>query len=162
MRIFIFLTLLIVLVGCQNEQTIPDGFYTYEKSEIKNAISDLSFQPEIPEYVPMKVDFFVSDLFMVKDSNKEALDVSFYTRTNDLLSIQFIEGETDAVTTDAETVNINETIKGKYIDDSFSKVLYWSKDDITYKITYRDGDMEQTSTVISKSDLIKVAKSFQS
>ncbi|MDL4840412.1 hypothetical protein [Aquibacillus rhizosphaerae] len=158
------LALLFVLVGCQNNQTIPDGFYSYEKGEVKTAINELSFQPEIPSYVPIEVDFLISDRYFVKDTDMEALDVSFYTRNNDLLSVQFIDGNIDEEWIDTESVTLEDEITGIYVDNAFAKVLYWEKSGITYKMTYRSSTLmeEDNANNISKSDLVEVANSFQS
>ncbi|WP_186579336.1 hypothetical protein [Aquibacillus kalidii] len=162
--IIISLLALGVLSACQDEkkQTIPEGFYPYEKSEVKSVVQELSFQPELPGFIPMKVEILVSDKYVVEDSNMEALDISFYTRNNDLLSIQFYDGIRKQQTVDPEKVNISENIEGKYMDNSFAKTLTWIKSGITYQMTFRPSstNTNQQAASVTKSDLIKVAQSF--
>ncbi|MCT2535799.1 hypothetical protein NC661_07700 [Aquibacillus koreensis] len=158
----IFLLFVIIgVAGCQQKQSIPEGFYPYEKNEVEQAVEQLSFRPEIPGYVPIEMEIVVSDQYVLRDTEIEALDVSFYTRDNDLLSIQFIDGEMNEELMSPEIVSISEKINGAYIDNSYAKVLSWQKDGITYKITYRSSEYGNNPSV-TKTDLVMVAKSFHS
>ncbi|MRH44950.1 hypothetical protein GH741_20100 [Aquibacillus halophilus] len=157
------LTLIILIAGCQSEP-IPNGFYSYNIEEVKIAVNTLSFQPEIPQFVPMEVEFLVSDHFTITDTDIEALDVSFYTRDNDLLSIQFIDGNISEPVVESENVKIVNEINGEYVDNSYAKTLYWKEDGITYKMIYRSSTVgeESQDEKVSKEQLLQVARSFHS
>ncbi len=164
-RIMLYTTLLLFLTACQQSSSIPDGFYYYQKEKAENAAAELSFSPNLPEYVPMEVAFLVSDRYYLNDSEKEALDISLYTQENDLLSIQFIQGNIETGLIDAETVMIDEQLEGEYVDNSFAKILSWKKDGITYKMSYREntlGTTQEKNNNVSKQDLVQVARSFHS
>ncbi|MBM7571623.1 hypothetical protein [Aquibacillus albus] len=158
--------LLLWLPACQNSQSVPDGYYPYDIEKVKSAVRQLSFQPEIPGFVPIPVQVLISDHYQIMDTEAEALDVSFYTNNNDLLSIQFVNGEMDEIMTDSVTVTINERVKGHYIDNSYAKILYWEKNGINYKMIYRSsgGSIggKNATKEITKSDLVNVAESFHS
>ncbi|WP_026772436.1 MULTISPECIES: hypothetical protein [Sediminibacillus] len=164
-RIMLYTTLLLFLTACQQSSSIPEGFYDYQKEKAENAAAELSFSPNLPEYVPMEVAFLVSDRYYLNDSEKEALDISLYTQENDLLSIQFIQGNIETGLIDAETVMIDEQLEGEYVDNSFAKILSWKKDGITYKMSYREntlGTTQEKNNNVSKQDLVQVARSFHS
>ncbi len=150
------------LIGCKQQVSIPEGYYTYESSEVKEALDGLSFNPETPEFVPIQVDFIISDQYVVKGTSQEALDVSFYSQENDLLTFQAVEGDFKNLAT-GDSVMIDEEISGSYIDNTFAKTLYWSKSGISYKLVYRSGIIktEDVSNKITKNELVKVAESFQ-
>ena len=149
-----------LLFGCQEAEAVPNGFYEYDKDEVKAAVDELSFNPEMPEFIPIDVDFLVSDRFFTLDTGNEALDVSFYTRENDLLQVQFVDGELGQTLVESEKVIINNDVIGDYVETSFAQVLSWQKQGITYKLTYRS--KPESDNPVSKSQLIEVAKSFQS
>ncbi|WP_077624433.1 hypothetical protein [Sediminibacillus massiliensis] len=152
------------ITGCHNSQnasSIPSGFYSYKTAEVEQAIDTLSFAPEIPGYMPIEVEFIISDKYIANETEKEAMDVSFYTKNNDLLSIQFFQGELESIPA-SDTVVLNDQIKGDYVDNSFAQILYWQKGDITYRMSFRGNSMEQASGNVTKQDLVKVAESFHS
>ncbi|QTM98517.1 hypothetical protein ERJ70_03920 [Sediminibacillus dalangtanensis] len=164
-RIFLLMSFLLFLAACQQSSSIPEGFYDYQKEKAESAAAELSFSPDLPEYVPMEVAFLVSDRYYLKDNENEALDISFYTQENDLLSIQFMKGDIDTGLVEAETVTIDDQLEGKYVDNSFAKILSWKRDGITYKMSYREntlGVSQEQKTGVSKQDLVQVAHSFHS
>ncbi|WP_158633939.1 DUF4367 domain-containing protein [Radiobacillus deserti] len=152
----------ICLFACQQQQTMPDGYYPYDKEKVKSAIQDLSFQPKIPSYLPMETAIVVSDHFTTLETNNEALDVSFYTVDNDLLSIQMVDGqlEQEEQMTQNSTVQISGEVDGSYTENRFAQTLYWEEEGITYKLMYRNN--KDSSNPMPKDKLIKVAQSFQS
>lgn len=71
---------------------------------------------------------------------------------------------TFAISTDAENIDIDSTIKAYYDDNGFAKILTWQNNGLSYKLEFRSsviGD-DQPSRRISKEDLIKVAQSTHS
>ncbi|WP_093216575.1 hypothetical protein [Sediminibacillus albus] len=155
----------LLATACQQSSSIPEGFYEYDRGNIESAVKELSFEPALPDFVPMQVDFMISDHYTVKDTNKEALDVSFYTKGNDLLSIEFVEGPLENPLVDTETVKISEQIEGEYVDNSFAKVLFWQQDKVCYKLSYREnvlGNETHTDRKVTKRDLLQVVRSFHS
>lgn len=156
---------LLFLCSCQQSSSIPTGFYGYEKEKAESAASELSFSPDLPEYMPIETAFLISDRYYLKDSGNEAMDISFYTEDNDLLSIQFIEGDIDPALVEADTVMIGERLEGEYVDNSFAKILCWQQNGITYKMSYRQnvlGVSEEQKNNVSKQDLVQTARSFHS
>lgn len=154
---------LFILIGCQSEAEIPEGYYQFEKAEIEATINQLSFSPDYPQYVPIPVEFIISDLYLIAGTDEEAIDISFYSRENELLTFQVTEG-TFAISTDAENIDIDSTIKAYYDDSGFAKILTWQNNGLSYKLEFRSsviGD-DQPSRRISKEDLIKVAQSTHS
>ncbi|WP_226038262.1 hypothetical protein [Aquibacillus saliphilus] len=164
-RIISTIFLIVLLIGCNSNKTIPEGFYSYDQEEVKTAVETLTFQPELPQFVPIKVEFQVSDHYTVTDTNSEALDVSFYTIENDLLSIQFVNGNLNEIAVDPEKVEINDTIEGEYVDNSYAKTLYWESAGVSYKMTYRastviENNNPENNKNVTKEEMVKVAKSF--
>lgn len=153
----------LALIGCKQQISIPEGYYTYERPEVEAALEGLSFNPETPEFVPIQVDFIISDQYIVNGTNQAALDISFYSRENDLLTFQAIEGDFKNLAT-GDAVMIDEEISASYIDNTYAKTLYWSKSGISYKLVYRSGIIkrEDVSSKITKDELVRVAESFQS
>ncbi|UFU00384.1 DUF4367 domain-containing protein [Radiobacillus kanasensis] len=150
------------LFACQQKQSLPDGYFPYDKEKVESALQALSFEPKIPSYLPLETAIVVSDRFKTLETQNEALDVSFYTMSNDLLSIQMVDGElgqTEQVGDSAE-VKISEQLEGKYVENRFAQTLYWEEEGITYKMMYRNND--NSGSPIPKDKLIKVAQSFHS
>lgn len=100
----------------------------------------------------------VSDVYEVKGD--EALDISFYTEENDLLTMQFMEGEGEMELFSPEQVEITDSLTGLYVDNSYSKTVTWQKDGVTYKMTYRPSNFSDNDSEVEKSDLLHVARSF--
>lgn len=154
---------LFLLIGCQSEANIPDGYYPYEKAEVEEAVRQVSFNPEVPEYVPIPVEFIISDPYLIAGTSEEALDISFYSRENDLLTYQVTEGMFELGQT-AEDIKIDSSILAHYQDNGFAKILTWEKNGLSYKLEFRSsiiGD-NNPSRPISKEDLVKVAQSCHS
>lgn len=159
----LFLLSLSLLVSCQSQVDIPEGFYPYEKEKVAEAIQQVSFNPEVPNYVPIPVEFIISDHYLMAETRKEALDISFYSRENDLLTYQVTEGHFESEQ-GAESIEIDSSILAHYCDNGFAKVLVWEKDGLSYKLEFRSsiiGD-NQSSHSITKEDLVRVAQSCQS
>lgn len=152
-----------LLVGCQAIEEIPEGYYDYPRDDVEAAIATLSFDPNIPQFVPFPVEFIVSDRYHLTGTDQEAMDISFYSRQNDLLIYQVVDGETDQLI-NGEAVEIDSSITGAYADNDFAKTLLWKEDGLTYLLIFRSGifDTEEITTQVTKSDLIKVAQSFHS
>ncbi|WP_407270572.1 hypothetical protein [Radiobacillus sp. PE A8.2] len=168
-KLLILLILVMVsVVGCQSAASIPDGYYGYDKKKINQTIDGLSFNPGVPGYLPMEVDFFISDRYTDIETEQEALDVSFYTSDNDMLSIQVVNAAVKQSTVQSETVAINEELDGEYVSNSYAQMLYWVDNGISYKMTYRPSTVTDNATIqgshhqVSKQELVKVANSFQS
>ncbi|WP_112180038.1 MULTISPECIES: hypothetical protein [Paraliobacillus] len=165
MKKYVFLCMIsfFTLIGCKQQVAIPEGYYAYENSEVEKALEGLSFNPETPEFVPIQVDFIISDQYVVNDTNQEAVDISFYSQENDLLTFQAVEGEFKNLI-DGDPIKLEGEISGSYIDNNFAKTLHWSKAGISYKLVYRSGIVkkEEVSNKITKSELVRVAESFQS
>lgn len=149
-----------MLVGCQSQKSAPEGYFNYPTDDVEGAVAALSFQPEMPQFVPIPVDFVISDHFFTA-SDQEALDISFYSRENDLLTYQVIKGELELL--GETTVEISETVQATYTDNDFAKTLIWHKDGLSYKLVFRSGiiNAEQVSDQVTKADLVRVAQSFQ-
>lgn len=151
------------LSGCKEEVIVPEGYYQYEKTKVEEAIEHISFTPDVPQYVPIPVEFIISDPFTIAGTDYEALDISFYSRGNDLLTFQVTEGQFD-ISDDAEDVEIDSSIAAYYIDNGFAKILTWTKNGLSYKLEFRSsviGD-HQSSRQVSKEELIKVVQSTHS
>lgn len=160
--LLICLISLLTLIACNQQVSIPDGYYDYERSEVEDAVKGLSFKPETPAFVPIQVDFVISDQYLIKGTDQEALDVSFYSKENDLLTFQAVDGDFNEPIV-GDSVTIDKKVKGSYVDNKFAKTLYWRKYGIAYKLVFRSGIVksEVVSNNISKKELVKVAKSFQ-
>ncbi|WP_138420633.1 hypothetical protein [Aquibacillus sediminis] len=162
---FVLLLFLLSLFATACSEPIPEGFYDYNKEKVEAAVNELSFQPQLPKFVPIEVDFLISDQYQDTETEAEALDVSFYTSDNDLLSIQFINGEAEGSFFQPEQIQIDEQVSGQYVDNTYAKILFWHNDHITYKMTYRasaDDRQQQQNNKVTKNDLLKVAQSFDS
>ncbi|MFC4403095.1 DUF4367 domain-containing protein [Gracilibacillus xinjiangensis] len=150
------LMLSLTVMGCSNQAAIPDGFHSYEKGEVKTAMEQLHFTPELPQYVPISAEIVVTDRFVDIHSEQEAFDITMFTTENDIFSIQIFDTDkTDSAATNQE-VELADSNSAYYSDQPYSKSLIWEKDGITYKLTFRSGEH-----TLSKVDLIKVAESFQ-
>ncbi len=152
---------MLLLVGCTEQTMPPEGFYTYDHSEIETTLNELSFKPAIPPYLPFKVEFLITDRFTLEDIEKEAIDVSFYSKENDIVTFQATEGSLMTVES-GEKVLINKNVKGSYTDNQFAQSLYWKEDGISYSIIFHSGTIteEQDYSPITKEDLIKVAQAI--
>ncbi|WP_440894822.1 hypothetical protein ACS127_09600 [Amphibacillus sp. Q70] len=154
---------LFLLIGCQSEASVPDGYYTYEKEEVEAAVRQVTFNPEVPEYVPIPVEFIISDPYLIVETDEEALDISFYSRENDLLTYQVTEGIFELGEM-AEDIKIDSSTSAHYHDNGFAKMLTWEKNGLSYKLEFRSsiiGD-DNPSRPVSKEELVKVAQSCQS
>ncbi|SEO61192.1 hypothetical protein SAMN04488134_109146 [Amphibacillus marinus] len=161
-KTFFWFTLLVLLVGCQATEQIPEGYYDYEKAPVAEAISTVSFNPETPQYVPMQVEFIISDPYQISGTTYEALDISFYSRNNDLLTYQVTDGFFEELA-DGEIVELDRAINGQYMTNDFAQVLVWEKDGLSYKLEFRSSIIgkEASSGRVTKAELLKVAQSFQ-
>ncbi|MFB1051152.1 hypothetical protein [Paraliobacillus sp. JSM ZJ581] len=158
-KLFVIFTILVV-IGCAQQLNPPEGFYSYDHSEVNALLNQLKFDPEMPTFLPMKVVFIVTDHFVLEGTKQEAIDVSFYSKENDVLTFQATEG-TFEYPKNSEEVQINQHVKGNFTNNQFAKSLYWKKDHITYVITFRSNmDHKQVSEKVTKQDLIKVAEAI--
>ncbi|RCW77164.1 hypothetical protein [Saliterribacillus persicus] len=164
LALFTLLLFITLLVGCQveEEEAIPNGYFNYEKDQVENAVKELSFQPELPTFLPIATEVVVTDKFELLDSSNEALDISMYTQENDIFTIQLIDGETTKEGPKVEVILLDEQTEAEFVDQIFSKMLMWNKNGVTYKIIYRPNDMNTRNAKVTKEDLVKVAQSFHS
>ncbi|WP_163537191.1 hypothetical protein [Gracilibacillus sp. YIM 98692] len=147
--------ILCLISACTGQgEAIPEGYYPYEKDEVKQAVESLSFQPELPSYVPILAEVLVTDQFYIGET--EAFDISLFTVENDILTIQMINDEMAVNEDKANKVEMNGNIPGYYVNEKYSKKLTWEKAGITYEITYRASEKE-----LDKRDFIQVANSFR-
>lgn len=158
-----FIFSLFLLVGCQSEEAIPDGYYSYEQSEVEQALSLVNFEPEVPQFVPIPVEFIISDPYTIEGTTKEALDISFYSRDNDLLTYQVVEGS-DQWPFEGEEIKLEQNVTAHYLDNDFAKTLVWQKEGLSYKLEFRSSVIgkDDPAKFITKDDLVRVAQSFQS
>ncbi|MFG6116376.1 hypothetical protein ACGTN9_14425 [Halobacillus sp. MO56] len=155
---FGLLALVLFMTACQSTKAVPHDYYEYDQKQAEQAVSQMDFELELPEFIPFEMVMMVSDVYKVDDA--EALDLSFYTNENDLLTLQFIEGNVEPDLFSPEQVAITDSLSGQYVDNSFAKTVTWQKDGVTYKMTYRPSNFSDDSTDVEKSDLIDVARSF--
>ncbi|WP_085506792.1 hypothetical protein [Thalassobacillus devorans] len=151
--VFVFL-----LAACQTTKADKNDYYNYDHEQAEQAVSQLGFDLELPEFIPIEMVMMVSDVYEVKGD--EALDISFYTEENDLLTMQFMEGEGEMELFSPEQVEITDSLTGLYVDNSYSKTVTWQKDGVTYKMTYRPSNFSDNDSEVEKSDLLHVARSF--
>lgn len=151
---------LLVFVGCQAEAEIPEGYYVYEKDQVEEAVQQVSFNPALPEYLPIPVEFIISDPYYITGTAEGALDISFYSGENDLLTYQATEGRFDP-NPEAEQITIDKTTNGYYYDNGFAKILIWERNDLSYKLEFRSSIIgeDQPSRPITKHELVQVARS---
>ncbi|SDC63919.1 hypothetical protein SAMN05421734_1152 [Pelagirhabdus alkalitolerans] len=159
--IIVFCIAIVLLVGCgDDEETIPEGYYTYDESEVNAALDELSFDPQLPRYLPMSVEFIITDTFS-NESSDEALDISFYSRDNDLMTYQVYKGEIDE-SFEGEHVLLNEAIEATYRHNRFAHVMTWEHEGLTYHIEWRESSRQESGEDITKEDLIVIAESMYS
>ncbi|UOQ46734.1 DUF4367 domain-containing protein [Gracilibacillus caseinilyticus] len=144
-----------LLIGCNAQSAVPEGYYAYEKDKVEQAVQSLNFNPELPSFVPIVADILVTDSFYLKELDNQAFDITIFTNANDIFTIQLINGELEEAEDEFESVALDDSLEGYYQDHSYSKTLKWEKDDITYQIIYRPSESD-----ISKEQLVKVAQSF--
>jgi|GEM_PF-3085386 len=151
---------LFVLISCSQEAEVPDGFYTFDTDKVNEAVDQASFNPDIPDFVPIPVEFIIYDVYQLAGKNGEALDISFYSRQNDFFTYQVSEG-TFETSLEAEDVKINGTIEASYSDDGFAKRLVWANNGLSYKLEYRPNliSNDGPSRDICKEEMIEVAHS---
>ncbi|KAB8138940.1 DUF4367 domain-containing protein [Gracilibacillus oryzae] len=154
--VFLLLALCILIIGCSSQSAIPEGFHHYEKKQVESALDQLQFKPELPQYVPIPAEIVVTDRFVDMQTDQEAFDISMFTIDNDIFTIQIYDTEKAKLTAANEEIQLADNTNAYYSDQPYSKTLTWKKEGITYKLTYRSGEH-----TLSKSDLIKVAESFQ-
>lgn len=153
---------LLLVSACSNTHAIPSGYHSYNLEKVSSAVEQLDFQPELPEYIPVPMISVVTDIYQSEGS--ELMDLSFYTPDNDLLTIQFSQGEINTPWIDPEELSILGNLDGLYENNRFSKKLTWTKDGVTYLMTYRasvapEEDNEQS---VTRQQLVEVARSFHS
>ncbi|CQR47092.1 hypothetical protein BN1058_01381 [Paraliobacillus sp. PM-2] len=152
--------ILSLLVGCVQQVNPPEGFYSYDHTEINEMINQLSFNPIIPPFLPINVEFLVTDRFFLEGTEKEAMDVSFYTKENNILTFQATEGSFD-LSINGKEVQIDKHVKGNYADNRFAKSLYWEKENISYSLIFRSNmNNDEIAEMVTKEDLIKVAQAI--
>lgn len=151
---------LFFLVSCQQAADVPEGYYSFEEEKVNEAVNQASFNPDIPAYVPIPVEFIIYDLYSLADTGDEALDISFYSKQNDFVTYQVTVGTFD-IDSDAEDVKIDPAVLAYYSDNGFAKKLMWEKDGLSYKLEYRPNVIGEgrPSQPISKDQLMKVAQS---
>ncbi|WP_058308335.1 hypothetical protein [Gracilibacillus massiliensis] len=147
---------IVILTGCNTQSAVPDGFYSYEKNEIEDAVEVLEFNPELPSYIPVPAEILVTDRFRIEESGQEAFDITVFTNENDIFTIQFLNGVMEEPK-DFNQIQITDDVKGYYQNQSYSQTLKWTKNGITYHLIYRPSEKSLT-----KEKLVEVAKSFQS
>ncbi|SHM50388.1 hypothetical protein [Gracilibacillus kekensis] len=146
----------LVCTGCNTQSAVPEGFHSYEKNEIEEAVEVLDFNPELPSFIPVLAEILVTDRFQIEENGLDAFDITMFTNENDIFSIQFINGEMEEQK-DYNQIRISDDIKGYYQNQSYSQTLKWMKNGITYQLIYRPSKKSLT-----KEKLVEVAKSFQS
>ncbi|MYL72126.1 hypothetical protein GLW00_14785 [Halobacillus litoralis] len=153
---------LLLVSACSKTHAIPSGYHSYNLEKVSSAVEQLDFQPELPEYIPVPMISVVTDIYQSEGS--VLMDLSFYTPDNDLLTIQFSQGEINTPWIDPEELSILGNLDGLYENNRFSKKLTWTKDGVTYLMTYRasvahEEDNEQS---VTRQQLVEVARSFHS
>ncbi len=146
-----------ILTGCNAQSAIPEGFYSYEKNEIEEAIDGLNFNPELPSYIPVAAEVLVTDRFHREEYGEEAFDITMFTSENDIFTIQLINGVVENEPNDAEEIKIRGDMDAFYQNKAYSQTLQWNKEGITYQLIYRPSEK-----LIEKEKLVEVARSFQS
>ncbi|GAE93379.1 hypothetical protein JCM21714_2458 [Gracilibacillus boraciitolerans JCM 21714] len=149
--------LMFILVGCNTQSSVPDGYYSFDKNRIENAIDMLDFNPELPMFIPVAADILVTDQFYIEEYGEEAFDITFFTTDNDIFTIQLINGVIKQQKESENQVHITEDVEGTYQDQFYSQSLRWEKRGITYQLIYRPSEKKLT-----KEELVQVAKSFVS
>ncbi|TGB05380.1 hypothetical protein [Halobacillus salinus] len=156
--------LMILLTACGTSSSeVPSGYYAFQTGEeVETALDDLTFQPELPDFIPVHMVSVVSDIY--EKNNQETLDISFYTEKNDLLSLTFTKGTNEKHWIDPQQVKIDQQLRGTYEDNQFAKRLSWKKNGITYTLAFRKSVDAQTvdEQSVSKEHLLEVARSFHS
>ncbi|SES21738.1 hypothetical protein SAMN04487944_12426 [Gracilibacillus ureilyticus] len=155
-KLLIILAFMLMVTGCSNESSIPDGFHSYKKGEVESAVDQLDFTPELPQFVPILAEIVVTDRFIDIQTDKEAFDITMFTTSNDIFTIQMFNTEKTEAAEINEEVVLDDKTNAYFRDQPYSKTLTWEKNGITYKLQYRSGEH-----TLSKVDLIKVAESFQ-
>lgn len=153
-QIIIVSLILFAFVGCAQQGNLPEGFYRYDQSEVKALLNQLTFHPAIPSFLPIKAELIVTDQFNLEGTDNQAMDVSFYSKDNDVLTFQATEGKFQFPEKNEE-VQIDKQTKGKYTDNQFAKSLFWTKDNVSYVMTFRPSMHDEQ---VSKRDLIKIAQ----
>ncbi|MCA0969763.1 hypothetical protein LCM20_04030 [Halobacillus litoralis] len=158
----IFLIIMLCLIAACGKpgDQVPEGYYSYNTGEVQAAVDHLSFTPELPDYIPIPMVSVVSDKY--EENQHEMMDVSFYTEANDLLSIEITKGDQNNEWIEPQKVSIDHQIDGIYEDNRFAKQLSWTKDGITYTLSFRESvspDPRDEQSV-TKEHLIEVARSF--
>lgn len=161
LKLILITGFLFLLTACGSSASqVPDGFYSYNSGKVEPALNELTFKPEMPDYIPVHMVSVVSDIY--KENNKETMDISFYTEQNDLLSLTFTKGSHNKQWVDPQPVKIDPKIEGTYEDNQFAKRLSWKKNGITYTLAFRESVSSKPSNEqsVTKEHLIEVARSF--
>lgn len=159
--IHLFFICVFLLAGCQEDTKIPAGFYRYDQTQLTEELNELTFEPELPPFLPIQVEFLITDHYTIETTDSEAIDISFYSQQNDILSFQATSGDF-ASGLEGENVTIKDNISGEYEDNQFAKTLYWKEEEIAYRIRFRSGvvSSEDVSNAVTKNDLIEMAKAI--
>ncbi|MGR9047051.1 hypothetical protein ACQ4XT_00085 [Halobacillus faecis] len=162
-RFGVLIFCLVAISACNNKtHAVPSGYHSYNVEKVSSAVEQLDFQPELPEYIPIPMISVVTDIY--QDGGSKLMDLSFYTPDNDLLTIQFSQGEINTPWIDPEELSILEDLDGLYENNRFSKKLTWTKDGVTYLMTYRASvaSEEGNEQSVTRQQLVEVARSFHS
>ncbi|WP_167360034.1 hypothetical protein [Halobacillus dabanensis] len=152
---------LMFLCGCSpTPHAVTTGFYSYDEEKVSSVVEKVKFDTDVPGFIPLPMVSMVSDIYQVEQS--EMLDLNFYSRENDLFTIQITSGGAGTSWVEPEKIKIEANLQGTYEDNRFSKKLQWEKDGITYVMTYRasvasDNTNEQR---VTQQQLVEVARSF--
>ena len=159
---FILMLFLVFLYACSTTHAVPNGYYSYNEDRVSSAVERLKFNPDLPDFIPLPMVSMASDIYQVKD--REVLDLSFYSKENDLLTIQITSGEAGTSWVEPEELKIEDEVKGTYEDNRFSKKLKWEKSGITYVMTYRASVASEkvNEQSVTRQQLVEVARSFHS
>ncbi len=132
-----------IFTGCNTQSAVPEGFYSYEKNKIEEAVQVLDFNPELPSFIPVLAEILVTDRFQIEENGLHAFDITMFTNENDIFSIQFINGEVEEQK-DFNQIQITDELKGYYQNQSYSQTLKWIEDGITYPLIYRPNEESLT------------------
>ncbi|MFG6147417.1 DUF4367 domain-containing protein [Halobacillus sp. B23F22_1] len=150
--IFLFIAMILVLIGCSNDST--SGFIEYKKTKLNEALNELSFKPEIPRILPFNPSKTQVEVESISGEKQNFLFVTFISPDKGKTTFSAAKMQ-NAFDFTEESVRINDNLEGKYgeREDENSKILKWEKDKVYYElITYEDG--------VPKEELIQVADSF--
>lgn len=157
--VFMFLLLLLLLIGCSGGTSLTE----FDHTKLKEEINDQAFQPKLPTKLPFEIEEAVFTPPPKEQQPSNILSFDFFGSGDEdgkgnHLSLIAVNGGKVESNKEYEDVKIGD-LKGSYaVKDEEEMILNWSENDIHYRLTFY---VQQSENEVTKEELIETAKAFE-